>query len=145
KDVRVGDTVVLRRAGDVIPEVVRVIPEKRPAKTHRVELPVRCPVCGSEIEREEGEAVARCTGALVCAAQLKESLRHFASRRAMDIEGLGSKLVDQLVDDGLVKDAADLYRLGVPKLAELERMGEKSAAKLAGALERSKETTLARF
>ena len=145
KDVRVGDTVVLRRAGDVIPEVVRVIAEKRPAKTERVQLPAKCPVCGSDIEREEGEAVARCTGALVCPAQLKESLRHFASRRAMDIEGLGSKLVDQLVDEGLVKNAADLYRLGAAKLAELERMGEKSAAKLAEALERSKETTLARF
>ena len=145
KDVRVGDMVVLRRAGDVIPEVVRVIVEKRPAKTRRVGLPARCPVCGSEIERAEGEAVARCTGTLVCPAQLKESLRHFASRRAMDIEGLGSKLVDQLVDDGLVKDAADLYRLNAARLAELERMGEKSAAKVEEALARSKNTTLARF
>ena len=146
KDVRVGDTVVLRRAGDVIPEVVRVIAEKRPAKTQRVQLPeCNAPSAVPMIEREEGEAVARCTGALVCPAQLKESLRHFASRRAMDIEGLGSKLVDQLVDEGLVKDAADLYRLGAATLAELERMGEKSAAKLAEALERSKETTLPRF
>ena len=125
KDVRVGDTVVLRRAGDVIPEVVRVIAEKRPAKTERVQLPVQCPVCGSEIEREEGEAVARCTGALVCPAQLKESLRHFASRRAMDIEGLGSKLVDQLVDEGLVKDAADLYRLGAATACRTRAHGRK--------------------
>jgi DNA ligase (NAD+) len=145
KDVRIGDTVVLRRAGDVIPEVVRVIVEKRPARTVRPQLPQRCPVCGSDVEREEGEAVARCTGALVCAAQLKESLLHFASRRAMDIEGLGSKLVDQLVDQGLVKNAADLYGIDVQQFAELEHMGEKSAAKIIQALERSKETTLARF
>lgn len=145
KDVRIGDAVVLRRAGDVIPEVVRVIPEKRPEGTSPATLPERCPVCGSDVERGEDEAIARCTGALVCPAQLKESLRHFASRRAMDIEGLGSKLVDQLVDQGLVKDAADLYRLGASQLAELERMGEKSAANLEEALARSKETTLARF
>jgi DNA ligase (NAD+) len=145
KDVRVGDTVVLRRAGDVIPEVVRIIPEKRPVGAEPAQLPDRCPVCGSDVEREAGEAVARCTGALVCPAQLKESLRHFASRRAMDIEGLGSKLIDQLVDQGLVKDAADLYRLRVEVLAELDRMGEKSAAKLAKALDRSRETRLPRF
>lgn len=145
KDVRVGDTIVLRRAGDVIPEVVRVIVEKRPAKTVPPKLPEHCPVCGSDVEREEGEAIARCTGALVCPAQLKESLRHFASRRAMDIEGLGSKLVDQLVEQALVKDAAGLFRLGAEQLAELDRMGEKSAANLAEALETSKKTTLARF
>lgn len=145
KDVRVGDTVVLRRAGDVIPEVVRVIPERRPTGTEPVQLPKRCPICGSDVEREQGEAIARCTGTLVCAAQLKESLRHFASRRAMDIEGLGSKLIDQLVDEGIVKDAADLYRLDSAQLSELERMGEKSAANLVTALARSKETTLARF
>ena len=145
KDVRVGDTIVLRRAGDVIPEVVRVIVEKRPARTVAPRLPEHCPVCGSDVEREEGEAIARCTGALVCPAQLKESLRHFASRRAMDIEGLGSKLVDQLVEQGLVKDAAGLFRLGAQRLAELDRMGEKSAANLAEALEKSKTTTLARF
>ena len=145
KDVRVGDTVVLRRAGDVIPEVVRVIMEKRPAKTVRAQLPDRCPVCGSDVEREEGEAVARCTGALACPAQLKESLRHFASRRAMDIEGLGSKLVDQLVDQGMVKDAADVFRLDAKQLAELDRMGEKSAENLVKSLEKSKETTFARF
>ena len=145
KDVRVGDMVILRRAGDVIPEVVRVIVEKRPSRTSQVRLPDKCPVCGSEVEREEGEAVARCTGSLVCPAQLKESLRHFASRRALDIEGLGNKLVDQLVDDGLVMDAADLYRLKARQLAELERMGEKSALNLLESLERSKKTTLARF
>ena len=145
KDVRIGDTVVLRRAGDVIPEVVRVITEKRPAKTALAQLPDRCPVCGSDVEREEGEAVARCAGALACPAQLKESLRHFASRRALDIEGLGSKLVDQLVDQGLVRDAADIFRLKADQLAELDRMGEKSAAKLVKSLEKSKETTFARF
>jgi DNA ligase (NAD+) len=145
KDVRVGDTVVLRRAGDVIPEVVRVIVEKRPAKAVSPKLPATCPICGSDVEREEGEAIARCTGALVCPAQLKESLRHFASRRAMDIDGLGSKIVDQLVEQDIVKDAADLYRLDAARLADLERMGEKSAAKLAAALERSKDTSFARF
>jgi DNA ligase (NAD+) len=129
----------------VIPEVVRVILEKRPKKTSIVRLPGRCPVCGSAVEREEGEAVARCTGALVCSAQVKESLRHFASRRAMDIEGLGSALIDQLVDAGLVENPADLYRLKLAQLAELERMGEKSAANVIESLERSKETTLARF
>lgn len=145
KDVRVGDTIVLRRAGDVIPEVVKVIAEKRPPDAQVVQLPQKCPVCGSDVERGEGEAIARCTGALVCPAQLKESLRHFASRRAMDIEGLGSKLVDQLVDLGLVRNAADFYRIGVSQFAELDRMGEKSAAKLVKALEHSKSTTLARF
>jgi DNA ligase (NAD+) len=145
KDVRPGDTVILRRAGDVIPEVVRVVLEKRPARTAAVRLPAKCPVCGSDVERVEGESVARCTGALVCPAQLKESLRHFASRRALDIEGLGAKLVDQLVDGGLVTDAAGLFRLEPAQLAELDRMGEKSAAKLAQALHRSKETTLGRF
>ena len=145
KDVRVGDTIVLRRAGDVIPEVVKVMVEKRPPEAAVVELPEKCPVCGSDVERGEGEAIARCTGALVCPAQLKESLRHFASRRAMDIEGLGSKLVDQLVELGLVKDAADIYRIDVSQLAELDRMGEKSAAKLVEALGRSRSTTLARF
>jgi DNA ligase (NAD+) len=145
KDVRVGDTIVLRRAGDVIPEVVRVIVEKRPDGTEAARLPERCPVCGSEVEREEGEAVARCTGALVCPAQLKESLRHFASRRAMDVEGLGSKLVDQVVDVGLVRNAADIYRLNAEQLGQLDRMGEKSAAKLVKAIECSKQTTLPRF
>lgn len=145
KDVRIGDTVVIRRAGDVIPEIVKVILEKRPASAVAVELPPQCPVCGSEVEREEGEAVARCTGGLFCAAQRKESLRHFASRRALDIEGLGTKLIDQLVDGDQVRTPADLYRLSVEQLAQLDRMGEKSAKKLHDALEHSRTTTLARF
>jgi DNA ligase (NAD+) len=145
KDIRIGDTVVVRRAGDVIPEVVKVILERRPPDAQIVELPAKCPVCGSDVEREEGEAIARCTGGLFCAAQRKESLRHFASRRALDIEGLGTKLIDQLVDLELVRSPADLYALTVEQLAGLERMGEKSAAKLVEALERSKDTTLPRF
>jgi DNA ligase (NAD+) len=145
KDVRPGDTIVLRRAGDVIPEVVKVVLERRPTKTSPVKLPAKCPVCGSDVEREEGEAIARCTGTLVCPAQLKESLRHFASRRALDIEGLGSKLVDQLVEQGLVKDAADIYRLSAEQFVELDRMGEKSAANLAESIEHSKSTTFGRF
>jgi DNA ligase (NAD+) len=145
KDVRIGDTVVVRRAGDVIPEIVKVIVDRRPASARIVELPSRCPVCGSDVEREEGEAVARCTGGLFCAAQRKEALRHFAGRRALDIDGLGSKIIDQLVESGLVRSPADLYRLSVDDLANLERMGEKSATKLADALKRSRQTTLARF
>ncbi len=150
KDVRIGDTVVVRRAGDVIPEIVKVMFEQRPATAREVELPAKCPVCGSDVEREEGEAVARCTGGLFCAAQRKEALRHFASRRALDIEGLGSKIIDQLVDSGVpggepVNSPADLYRLTAEQLAELDRMGEKSAANLLAALEHSKQTTLARF
>jgi DNA ligase (NAD+) len=145
KDVRVGDTVILRRAGDVIPEVVRVIPERRPRGTAPVSLPATCPVCGSEVTREEGEAIARCSGALICPAQRKETLRHFASRRALDIEGLGTKLIDQLVDGGLVQSPADLYALRALDLAALERMGEKSAANLVEALDHSRATTLPRF
>jgi DNA ligase (NAD+) len=145
KDVRIGDTVILRRAGDVIPEVVGVITEKRPARTSPVQLPKKCPICGSDVERQEGEAIARCTGMLVCPAQLKEALRHSASRRALNIDGLGSKLIEQLVDAGMVKNPGDLYRLTATELAILERMGEKSAAKLVDSLERSKQTTLARF
>ena len=145
KDVRIGDTVVVRRAGDVIPEVVRVIPDLRPPDARSVELPARCPVCGSHVTRAEGEAVARCSGGLVCRAQRREALRHFASRRAMDIEGLGDKLVEQLVDAGRVETPADLYSLTADELASLERMGAKSAANLVEALERSKRTTLARF
>jgi DNA ligase (NAD+) len=145
KDVRVGDTVIVRRAGDVIPEVVSVVPQRRPKGTHVVGLPKRCPVCGSDVEREEGAAIARCTAGLYCAAQRKQSLLHFASRRAMDVDGLGERLVDQLVDGGLVKSAADLYSLKAEQLAGLERMGEKSAANLVQALQASKETTLARF
>jgi len=145
KDVRVGDTVVVRRAGDVIPEVVRVILEKRPLGTHPFKMPDRCPVCHSQVERLEGEAVARCSAGLFCPAQRKQAILHFASRRAMDIEGLGERLVDQLVDSGLVKTPADVYALQPATLAGLERMGEKSAANLVAAIERSRDTTLARF
>ena len=145
KDVRVGDTVFVRRAGDVIPEVVRVLPDRRPAGTQPVQLPSSCPVCGSDVIKPEGEAVARCTGGLYCPAQRKEAVLHFASRRALDIEGLGDKLVDQLVDGGLLHDPADLYALGRDRLAALERMGEKSADNLLSALDRSRRTTLARF
>jgi DNA ligase (NAD+) len=145
KDVRAGDTVFVRRAGDVIPEVVRVLVERRSPGTHPVRLPGHCPVCGSEVIKPEGEAVARCTGGLYCAAQRKQAIRHFASRRAMDIEGLGDKLVDQLVEQEMVHDPADLYGLALDELAGLERMGEKSAANLLQALERSKTATLARF
>ncbi len=145
KDVRVGDTVYVRRAGDVIPEIVRVLPQRRPANAVPVALPTYCPVCGSDVIRAEGEAVARCSGGLYCPAQRKEAIKHFASRRAMDIEGLGDKLVDQLVEQGLVHDPADLYTLSPGQLAALDRMAEKSAQNLIDALERSKSTTLARF
>jgi DNA ligase (NAD+) len=145
KDVRIGDTVVVRRAGDVIPEIVRVVLEKRPADPREFTMPATCPVCGSSVVRLPGEAVARCTGGLFCAAQRKQALLHFASRRAMDIEGLGEKLVDQLVDHGVVRTPADLYRLGVANLAELERMAEKSAHNVVAAVDRSRRTTLARF
>jgi DNA ligase (NAD+) len=145
KDVRVGDTVIVRRAGDVIPEVVKVVMERRRKGARRVRLPKRCPVCSSDVVRAESEAVARCVGGLICPAQRKEALRHFASRSALDIEGLGSKLIEQLIDKGLVETPADLYRLTAEKLESLERMGEKSAANLMSALEKSKTTTLARF
>jgi len=135
----------VRRAGDVIPEVVRVMPEHRPHGARAVRLPAHCPVCGSHVTRAEGEAVARCTGGLVCQAQRRESLRHFASRRAMDIEGLGDKLLEQLVEAGRVATPADLYTLTAEEVAALERMGPKSAANLIEALERSKATTLPRF
>jgi DNA ligase (NAD+) len=145
KDVRIGDSVIVRRAGDVIPEIVKVILERRPDGAVPVKLPRKCPVCGSEVVRDEGEAVARCSGGLFCAAQRKESLRHFASRRALDIQGLGTKVIDQIVDAKLVENAADLYKLTVEKLTALERMGEKSAQNLVDALEASKRTTLPRF
>lgn len=146
KDVRIGDTVVIRRAGDVIPEVVKVILERRPKDAREVELPRKCPVCGSAVEREEGEAVARCTGGLYCPAQRKEALRHFASRHALDIDGLGTKLIDQLVEGGVVNNPADLYELTAERLAELDRMGEKSAENLVQALGQSKKkATLPRF
>jgi DNA ligase (NAD+) len=145
KDVMIGDTVVVRRAGDVIPEIVRVIKEKRPRTATAFTMPTKCPECGSAIVRLPDEAVARCTGGLYCPAQRKQALLHFASRRALDIEGLGDKLVDQLVDGQKVHTPADLYRLTVADLSSLERMAEKSAANVVAAIEKSKSTTLARF
>ncbi|MGB5579065.1 MAG: NAD-dependent DNA ligase LigA [Woeseia sp.] len=145
KDVRVGDTVVVRRAGDVIPEVVKVVADKRPAKTRKVRAPENCPVCGSKVARPEGEAVARCTGGLFCSAQRTESLKHFVSRRAMDIEGLGAKLIEQLVAADRLQTPADIYTLTKDELVALERMGEKSAENLLDAINKSKETTLSRF
>jgi DNA ligase (NAD+) len=145
KDVRTGDSVIVRRAGDVIPEVVRVIMEKRPGGTRKFQLPSTCPVCHSHVVRVEGETVARCSGGLFCPAQRKEAIKHFASRRAMDIEGLGDKLVEQLVEKGRVSHVSDLYRLSVDDLADLQRMAKKSATNLVKALQRSKSTTLPRF
>jgi DNA ligase (NAD+) len=145
KGVRIGDTVVVRRAGDVIPEVARVLLERRPRDTRDITLPSRCPVCKSPVERDAEAAVARCTGGYRCSAQRKERLRHFASRRALDIEGVGEKLVDQLVEAELVESPADLYGLTVETLSSLDRMGQKSAENVIAALERSKKTTLARF
>ena len=145
KDVRVGDTVSIRRAGDVIPEVVSVIKERRPADAAEFTMPIRCPVCDSHIERLADEAVARCSGGLFCGAQRKQALIHFAHRRALDIEGLGEKIVDQLVDQNLVRTPADLYRLGFTALANLERMGDKSADNLIQAINKSRNTSLARF
>ena len=148
KDVRIGDVVVVRRAGDVIPEVARVLAERRSGELPRFDLQAqfpRCPVCGSHVSRQEDEAVWRCTGGLFCPAQRKQALLHFASRRALDIEGLGDKLVEQLVDQQWVHTPADIYRLDLNTLAGLERMGEKSAQNLLAAVERSRSTTLARF
>ncbi|WP_347486209.1 NAD-dependent DNA ligase LigA [Vandammella animalimorsus] len=145
KDVRVGDTVIVRRAGDVIPEVVAVLPDKRPPGALEFTMSAHCPVCGSAVLREEGEADHRCTGGISCPAQRKQALLHFASRKAMDIEGLGDKLVEQLVDGNVVRSLPDLYRLGLAPLAALERMAEKSAQNLLDALQASKHTTLARF
>jgi DNA ligase (NAD+) len=145
KDVRVGDTVVIRRAGDVIPEVARVLPERRVAGTQLVALPSTCPVCGSPVVREPDQAVARCSGGRRCAAQRKGEIQHFASRRAMDIQGLGDKLVDQLVDGDWVKTPADLFSLQADRLATLERMGEKSAQKVQSAIQAAKQTTMPRF
>ena len=144
KDIRVGDRVIVRRAGDVIPEVVRVVPSDGPrgAEFH---LPHRCPICGSDAVRVEGEAVRRCVGGLFCPAQRKQALLHFASRRALDIEGLGERLVDQLVERGMVRTPAGLYRLGAADLAGLDRMGERSAANIVAGIDKSRHTTLARF
>jgi DNA ligase (NAD+) len=145
KDVRVGDTVIVRRAGDVIPEVVRVLPESRQPNAPQFVLPRRCPECGSKVVRLPDEAIARCSGGLVCPAQRKQALLHFASRRALDIEGLGDKLVDQLVDAGRVHTPADIYKLDVAALAALDRMADKSAANVVAAIDKSRATTLARF
>lgn len=145
KDVRIGDFVIVRRAGDVIPEVARVILERRPPDAQAIAMPVHCPVCGSEVQRPAGEAVARCTGGLYCPAQVKEAIKHFASRKAMNIDGLGDKMVEQLFDAGLIRHVDDLYSLDVDTVAALERMGKKSAENLLAALENSKATTLERF
>ncbi len=145
KDVRVGDTVIVRRAGDVIPEVVSVLVKRRPKGTRRIALPKKCPVCGSAVKREDGEAVARCTGGLFCSAQRAEALKHFVSRKAMDVDGLGGRMIEQLVAIDRIKTPADLYSLDVNELAAMERMGEKSAANLVAAIEKSKRTSLARF
>jgi DNA ligase (NAD+) len=145
KGIRIGDTVVIHRAGDVIPEVVQVVKDCRPKNAKKIVIPKNCPVCHSFIEQLEGEAIARCTGGLYCAAQRKENIKHFASRRAMNIEGLGEKLVDQLVDTKLVTSVADLYHLKEKDLESLERMGEKSAHNLLAQIETTKKTTFARF
>jgi len=143
--VKIGDTVIIRRAGDVIPQVVSVNRERRPPDARPVSFPARCPVCGSPLERAPDEAVVRCMGGLICAAQQKAAIRHFVSRRAMDVEGLGGKLVDQLVDAGLVENVAGLYALDRAQLLSLERMGDKSVDNVLKALEQSKDTTLPRF
>ncbi|MEO7954206.1 MAG: NAD-dependent DNA ligase LigA, partial [Polaromonas sp.] len=145
KDVRIGDTVIVRRAGDVIPEVVSVLPDKRQPGAQIFTMPRKCPVCGSVAVREEGEADYRCTGGLFCAAQRKEAILHYAHRRAVEIEGLGDKLVEQLVDANVIRTLPDLYKLGLSSLASLDRMAVKSAGNLVEALEKSKQTTLPRF
>ena len=145
KDVRVGDTVIVRRAGDVIPEVVSVIKDKRPKHTQAITLPTHCPVCNSEVIKPESEAFARCTGGLYCQAQRVEAIKHFVARKAMDIEGLGAKLVEQLVAENLIQNVADIYNLSIDTLIDLERMGEKSAENILAAVEASKKTTLPRF
>lgn len=142
---RIGDTVIVRRAGDVIPQVVGVVMEQRPDDTKEITFPSQCPVCGSDIERVEGEAVARCTGGLFCAAQRKEALKHFVSRRALDVDGMGDKIIEQLVEKQYVENPADLFQLTAGKLTGLDRMGPKSAQNLIAALEKAKQTTFARF
>lgn len=145
KDIRVGDTVIVRRAGDVIPEIVSAVLDKRPANTTLFSLPSECPVCQSELDRIEGETIVRCSGGLFCRAQTKEAIKHFASRKAMNVDGLGDKIVEQLVSQSLIATPADLYGLTLEQLAGLERMAEKSAAKLLDALAKSLATTLPRF
>ena len=142
---RIGDKVVIRRAGDVIPQVVNVVLSERPEETREIVFPQHCPVCGSDVERVEGEAVARCTGGLICGAQRKESLKHFVSRRALDVDGMGDKIIDQLVEKEYVHTPADLFTLTAGKLTGLDRMGPKSAQNVVNALEKAKETTFARF
>jgi DNA ligase (NAD+) len=143
--VRVGDTVIIRRAGDVIPQIVSVVESRRPANSKTIIYPKQCPVCDSPVVQVPGEAVKRCSGGLICEAQVKEAIKHFASRKAMDIDGLGDKLVEQLVDEGLIQSVVDLYSLNIESVAALERMGEKSATNLQTAIEESKETSFARF
>ncbi|UEA16249.1 NAD-dependent DNA ligase LigA [Pasteurella canis] len=144
-DIAIGDTVIIRRAGDVIPQIIGVVHEKRPADAKKIEFPSNCPVCDSIIVRIEGEAVARCTGGLFCAAQRKEALKHFVSRKAMDIDGVGAKLIEQLVDREQIHTPADLFKLDLTTLMRLERMGPKSAQNALDSLEKAKKTTLARF
>ncbi|MBR9869554.1 MAG: NAD-dependent DNA ligase LigA [Gammaproteobacteria bacterium] len=144
-DVHIGDTVFIRRAGDVIPQVVKVVPEKRPENAERVVMPAHCPVCDSDIVQIEGEAVARCSGGLYCPAQRKEAIRHYASRKALDIEGLGDRLIEVLVDEGMVATVADLYRLTKFQISSLERMGDKSASNLVAAIDRSRNPVLWKF
>ncbi|MFQ2165877.1 NAD-dependent DNA ligase LigA [Aeromonas hydrophila] len=143
--VMIGDTVIVRRAGDVIPQIVAVVEARRPAGAEEIRFPTECPVCGSAVERLEGEAVTRCSGGLFCEAQRKEAIKHFAARRAMDVDGLGDKIVEQLVDKGLVKTPADLFSLNAIQLAGLERMGQKSALNLVAAIDAARSTTLPRF
>lgn len=143
--IKIGDTVIIRRAGDVIPQVVGAVLEKRPSDVRDIEFPTLCPVCESHVEKPEGEAVTRCTGGLVCGAQRKQAIKHFASRKAMDIDGLGDKIVDQLVDMSLIMSPADLFKLEQSQIEALERMGPKSAANLINALDEAKQTTLAKF
>ncbi|MCG9746890.1 NAD-dependent DNA ligase LigA [Shewanella sp. Isolate8] len=143
--VMIGDSVIIRRAGDVIPQIVAVVPEKRPSDAQAIAFPPQCPVCGSDVERVEGEAVARCTGGLYCEAQRKEAIKHFASRKALDIDGMGDKVVEQLIDKELVASPADLFKLTASAITMLDRMGMKSATNLVNALEAAKQTTFARF
>jgi len=144
-DIQIGDDVIIHRAGDVIPKIVRVVRSRRSVNTRKITIPVKCPVCGSDLVRPEGQTIIRCTGGLFCQAQQKEALKHFASRKAMDIDGLGDKIIDQLVDKGLVHNSSELYKLTKEQLALLDRLGEKSALNLVNAIAKSKQTTLPGF
>ena len=143
--VRIGDVVIIRRAGDVIPQIAKVVLDKRPLNAEIIIFPERCPVCQSSVQRNDGEAVARCSGGLFCGAQIKEAIKHFASRKAMDIDGLGDKLVELMVDESIIFSVADLYELNESRLVGLERMAQKSASNLVAAIDVSKQTTLAKF